>query len=498
MSSAEEDYREAEARIENARKANDIGLSFLGLTELAVIPRNIRILSKLEHLDLRRTKITNIAPLEPLSRLQALFLANTPIVQIDDIRSMPTIDWLDISDTRISDIQPLQSLPLLKALIMHGSQVRDLRPLLSVKSLWERDESMAASSFYGLSFDGTPATKSDPTLFRLAQISDNGRRATETRHYLETLPPWPSRLADNDVGSDTEAVDLDNPSSKRSKPAPVMVRSTSDGQIVLDPPDIGLEDPVRDRAEQAWTALRAYLDDLRDLRDRLHNMPNLARAFDSFERAMGTEFETLNQIDLGMQADRIRRLAVGADRYLMDQDPDELNAFTAALALYTRRFNDWDAYQNEDPPNPEEQAHLKEDRPAFKEVETGLAETGQVSEPVLEALEDVMDIGTGADATEVEQRGALDSMSNTLGEVAEQSMSVKEQLGNKTDEFFKELQSEAASKSRDWIYAIPGAARTIWFVAFMYNNRGHLEHLAARYPERFGFLLDVLRYLFPV
>ncbi len=505
MSAAAEAYAAAEALIATAKiiEWNSIHFDFDGHENLERIPPEIAELELISQVDLSGTAVSDLTPLQGMTQIQKLYLSRTAITDITPLSGLTALQILYLRDTSITDISPLADAKNMRSLYLGGAKVEDLGPLsgmselrlLDISNTKTRDLSplLALPNLAWLDFKGTPAAKSSSRFAEIAEIDDRFECARKTldRLFFIENPPNPSLKASVQPRKDT-------PQSPGGKPAPVMVRLSEAGQIIAAPPDTNLETAALDRAEEAWRALRNYLSDLADLRShRLHNMPALSRAFTSFERALGDDFAALNQIDLGMQADRIRRLAAGADQYLMDEDPEELSAFTAALSLYMRRFNAWDAYQNEDPPTAVEAGHLKEDRKPFQDIKTALAETEHVDTPVASALEDVIDAGTDPDATDLDQRGALDSMSNVLGEVAEHAMDAKETLGEKFDGFCDGLETEAGAKAREDIYNVPGSATVIWLVMFLFNNRTRLEYIAARYPERFGFLMDVLRYLFP-
>lgn len=272
-----------------------------------------------------------------------------------------------------------------------------------------------------------------------------------------------------------------------------MVRLDDTGRIVNDPPDHALEDAMLDRARQAWEALRSYLDDLEEFRTGIgQNMPVLRRSFDSLERALGAEFDALNEIDLGMQAERLRLLADDADTYLMDQNPTELKAFVAQLGLYMQRFNTWIVYQD-DLPDPYSQ-QLPEDRADFEALADGLRQTENVDERVNATLDDVTETGTAPDATPLERKGALDSHVNMLDTISERALAEREALGE--GGYATTLQDATLGALVGVTLASPAAAGSVYAVLFLYNNQQRLERLAARYPAM-SFITGVLRYLFP-
>ncbi|MDJ0629039.1 MAG: hypothetical protein QNJ44_12340 [Rhodobacter sp.] len=333
MSDADDAYAAAEAEIERVREAGGTALDLTGkeFSALNRLPDRLGKLENLERLDLRGVPVCDLAPLVGLMRLQSL----------------------DLSGTGVTDIAPLQSLNALRSLTLDGTRVADLRPLLNLDGLWETSgEGRPRDLSTGLWFRDTLAAVADAKIQELADIDDAMERAEMTRSYLQTLPPWPEPLPwelagetqhsqPSDVESDGAAIPPDDNS------APLMVQISESGRLEAALPG-DLAEAETPGAKEAWRALGIYLDELSPLQARISNaMPNLGRAMDSLRRARGSSFEDLSEIDLGMQANRVVRLASDAGTYLQDQDQAELDAFAAALRHYTLRFSGWQAYKEE-------------------------------------------------------------------------------------------------------------------------------------------------------
>lgn len=521
---AEEAYETARHRIAEAREHGSERLSLSDLTDLERLPPEIGDLPTLALLGLENTRVTDLSALRTLKGLRELVLAGAEVSDIAPLAGLSGLQTLDLDNTQVNDIAPLAGLSGLQTLWLSNTQVSGIAPLAGLErllldrlplktedlvTLVTGNPDLISLSLTGtaiadlrpllrlaklerLWFEGTPfavANAETPALALLNSVEC----AKQTRAYLETLPPWPEPLPWN--RSDSSPASGDGPPHPGNKPAPVMVRLSSTGRIIDDPPEHAFEDAMLDRAEQAWEALRAYLEDLAEFRAGLSdNVPKLRSAFDSLERALGTDFADLNEIDLGMQAERLRLLAQDADVYLMDQDPTELKAFTAQLGLYMQRFNVWIVYQD-DTPEPAIE-YVPEDRADFEALTENLTKTEQVDDAVLAKLEDVTETGTSPDASPLERKGALDSHVNMLDTISERALAEKTALDGTEGGLRKELEAASLGAFVGGTLASPAAAGSVYAIIFVYNNQERLERMASRYPS-LRFLTEVLRFLFP-
>jgi soluble cytochrome b562 len=221
MSDADEAYQAAERRIADAQERGDTRLDFSGAAfrTLDRLPPGIGTLDRLELLNLARTQVADIAPLQGLGNLL----------------------WLDLDRTRVANITPLQGLENLQALDLDGTQVADLRPIADLPRLGDRPR--------GLRFADTPAARATPELTRLSQIQATRQRTHETQADLKTLPPWPEPLP----WEKTQAAASPSPEPATVSPA----HAAPDG-----PPPYGL--PRRITAGRARQVLETHSTDLRE------------------------------------------------------------------------------------------------------------------------------------------------------------------------------------------------------------------------------------------
>jgi Leucine-rich repeat (LRR) protein len=508
-------YDEALRRIEEVRKSGGTELKLTGynalsgMPHLTALPPEISTLTHLTDLDFRFTQVSDLDPLREMTGLQKIVLHMTQVSDITPLSGMARLQSLFLSGTQVSDIIPLRGmtglrtialdqLPIndfsvifdlrdIQILSLTGTQVTDLRPLLQLPKLKD------------LYFEDTPFAAATEKLTALAQLGADNKPdecAKQTIAYLKTLPPWPEPLPweGQDQTSDREA-DGQPPGSK---PAPLMVKIRNDGTLVSEPPAKDLDDAQEKRAKDAWDALQHYLSDLQFLKEKLDNrMPNLGRAFDSFKRALGSEFKTMNAIDLGIQSDRLRRLAVGADDYLVDQDPAELEAFVAALALYMRRFNSWEQYKDDPPPSPQIIEQLREDKDALTALHKVLGDEDHVDGAVSETLSDLTDAATAESSSALDARALLDSESNVFDQLAERSIKERKAILASEPGLLDKLHDESGAAFRAKVMESYPVAGSVWAFTFLFRNQGPINRLAQRYPDHFGFMASVLKHLFP-
>jgi hypothetical protein len=530
-------YDEAVRLIEEARQSGASKLYLKGentlspLMYLTALPPKIATLTNLEELSLKDTKISNISACKKLKRLHTLDVGGTLVSDLTPLSDANELRNLTGTGSRIGDISPLRNLTGMQHLFLSRTNIKDISPLRSLKHLRTLSiEMLPVKDLSAISelteidwlivsrtlvtdlrpilklhelkqlwFDGTPFAAATDKLTELAKLAvddDEYECAKQTIAYLKTLPPWPEPLPweVKNATQDHEA----NATPPGNKPAPLMVRIKNDGTLVSEPPSRNLDDDQDKRANDAWDALQHYLNDLETLKVKVDNrMPNLGRAFDSFRRALGSEFETMNAIDLGIQADRLRRLAADADNYLMDQDPAELEAFVAALALYMRRFNSWEQYKDDPPPSPQTIEQLREDRAALTALHKDLAGEDHVADTVGATLADLTDAGTSEGSTALEARALLDSESNVFDQLAEHSIEARKTIASSKPELLDKLHEESGQVLRAKVMDNGALAVSVWTFTFLLRNKGPINRLAQRYPEQFGFMAAVLQHLFP-
>lgn len=479
------------------------------LSPLAGLPELVRL--RLDH-----TNVSDFSSLLELQKLSAIYLSNTQVIKLPPLAKLDHLRHIDLSYTLISDItalaavkslstfrivntplrdiSALRELEVLKGCNIEGTDCADLRPLIrSLENLvaLERSGKKFTLSNSRFVFSNTPAARRDPKLSAIGKIEDQAEQTQELLAHLKTLPPWPEPLPQT-LG---EQLTGDRPTHPGNVLAPLMVQIDESGRLIEDTPTSSLDDAQKDRAQQAWTAIHAYLKDLDLLRTKIDNaMPNLGRALRLLEAALGENFDSMNEIALGMQAGRVHTLSADAKDYLLDQDPAELEAFVANLSLYLRRFNTWEAYKEDALTSPDTLVKLREDKEDFDGLRLALSEQGKIAESIDAKLSNLIEHANAPTATLLDAKALIDSQSNILDQVAEKGLAERDAL---TTDQWDELHEQATSKLKDKaLDSWPGAVG-IWAATYLFRYQGPINRLAARYPERFGFMIDVLRYLFP-
>ena len=95
--------------------------------------------SKMRHLDLGGTKISDLTPISGLINLEYLGLVRTEIKNIDLLASLTNLKELNLGGTQISDIKALANLTKLEKLHLHGSKVTDISPIAKLTNLQKLD-----------------------------------------------------------------------------------------------------------------------------------------------------------------------------------------------------------------------------------------------------------------------------------------------------------------------------------------------------------------------
>lgn len=248
-------------------------------------------------------------------------------------------------------------------------------------------------------------------------------------------------------------------------------------------------------AHQGWDALRDYLADLADQRDRIGNaMPRLSKALGRFETAMGADFDAMNPIAAGTHGYRIIRLSQRAPEILMDEDADDIIEFAAALALFLERFEEWRSYRDAaltSPPSPES-------------IEATLTETREITSDLLD--DDAFDPAIAAELTDqadsleedkedsIVATGLIASLSNWAGTVLTKAMPVlkwiRQEAGEITSDTWSGLKKVIVNAAVTGITTL-GIAATSYLLGITTS----LRNLATASPEKLDWLLKILNAL---
>ena len=110
----------------------EVLLKEAGTTECDVANRK---LSTFTELNLGRTEISDIKPLQSLTKLTELNLIENNIGDIKPLASLTQLTFLDLQSNNISDIKPLASLTKLTVLLLNNHKISDIKPLASLTNL---------------------------------------------------------------------------------------------------------------------------------------------------------------------------------------------------------------------------------------------------------------------------------------------------------------------------------------------------------------------------
>jgi len=166
---AEEAFREAEARISAWKPGQPLDLAIEGLeripssigqlselnvltltqwdNDLKKIVGGLRIsdlgqlsgLASLRSLDCSDTKVSNLRPLFGLTALCNLYCSRTKVSDLEPLSGLTSLQSLNCAGTKVSDLEPLSGLTSLQSLDCAGTKVSDLEPLSGLTSLQSLD-----------------------------------------------------------------------------------------------------------------------------------------------------------------------------------------------------------------------------------------------------------------------------------------------------------------------------------------------------------------------
>ena len=184
-------------------------------------------------------------------------------------------------------------------------------------------------------------------------------------------------------------------------------------------PGMALEGVALSHARQGWAALRDFLDDMGDLRDRIGNsLPQGARALRRFDAAMGQEFEALNQIAAGMHGGRILALVDAAQEVLSEADAAEFAQFAAEIAVFRERFEEWRAYRDSAMGSDVDPEAVQTALPQIAEVAEELRDRPEIDDQVTEILDDEIEAAQDAPLDPDAAYGLIASVNNLLVGIA--------------------------------------------------------------------------------
>ncbi len=200
----DEAYREAERRIEKARRegATTIDLSKMKLTE---VPEEIASLTCLTELDLSHNQLRSIPEeIANLTQLTGIILANNELISIPQgIASLPYLTWLQLDNNRLACIpKEIMSIFQLTELCLGSNQLtripEEIASLteLKVLSLYDNQltripkEVMLLSRLTELDLSGNHLTRMPKAITRLIQLT----RLDLSENQLTSIPETISSL----------------------------------------------------------------------------------------------------------------------------------------------------------------------------------------------------------------------------------------------------------------------------------------------------------------
>ncbi len=159
-----------------------------------VVANSLAGVGRLRRLELQRTGLENLEPLQQLERLEVLLVFDTAVSDVTPLAHLTMLRELDLRSTRVADAAPLSHMHRLKSLALDETEVKDIRPLLGLRCLESLSLSATAvASVRGMSrlrqlrhlaLDDTQVTNLWP-LARVAQL----RELSLTRTKVVDLRP---------------------------------------------------------------------------------------------------------------------------------------------------------------------------------------------------------------------------------------------------------------------------------------------------------------------
>ncbi|UWQ99767.1 hypothetical protein K3729_02915 [Rhodobacteraceae bacterium S2214] len=385
-------------------------------TQIADIS-DITGMSGIMTLDLDQTAISDLAPLAGMKNVTTVYLNETQVTDLSPIAGMTWIETLHFADTQIKDISPIVGMIGMTWLDISGSQVVDLRPLRSLKRLIEAPE------LDGLTLRECKACDLDSRIAEIAEIKDNSERARTLFDYLED---W---VLPGETSSNTES------KLPERKPAPleVLVSET----LVTRANSKGLpRNDANELAKLGWEALKEYRTDFAADFNPSNYAP-LPRRLEAFDRAMGYEYDPKNVIRIGVQAQRLVRLAENTEfvQNLPTGAADDMRDFAAALLVYVERFPDWVTYNAE--PAPTSTVSQDANTAAFVQVADVLETTDGVDKDVADEYRAEVDQVQLPDSGEVEVKAVSSSTRELSLGLAEHTEEQQRQIRKRNNELAK-------------------------------------------------------------
>ncbi len=478
-----------------AALAGIAGLTRLSLANTAITDAGAAALAGiagLEMLSLDNTAITDAgaAALVSSAGLKTLYLNDTAITDAGAaaLAGSAGLRELWLNNTAITDAgaAALAGSAGLTGLSLDDTAIRDLRPF--------RDHPGLATGELDLWFSDTPATRLDPEIARIAAL-DSGR--SKTLHaYLTSLDDdsYTTFLARRAI-----EIGLEKVPDRRPSPLPVTV--DADGTLRTDftPPEAR-----QDRlAREGWGAMRDSAEDFRDS-FQIGNFRALSTAVTRLLTALGDRYEDMQTVRVGAAARRVA--AQAADESVLADLPEgaapDLIALAAQAETFMQRFPDWIGYLEDQAKAPPSAARVAEAQEAFAELAGAVRQSDHVEDDVKEGFDEQFEDARESPEDETAARSLLASTREVLRAVAEYAVKGLTALGGGAIAAGK-LAVKGTVKGLTALGegTIFLAKETVPTVAMgvagdiLFNHSSLLLKLAHDFPEAFGWITNVLRFI---
>ena len=262
-----------------------------------------------------------------------------------------------------------------------------------------------------------------------------------------------------------------------------------DGILRPARPGDALEIDASRLAEQGWAALREFLEDLADQRERIANsMPQLGKALARLETALGQDYAATNPVAIGTHGQRVIRQSEHAPEMLMEADAADIQEFAAALALFLERFPDWRSYRDEAAASQISEQDAIDAIPDVEEITRSLEELPEIDPAIsseLEALtQDVLD----EPADRVVRAGLVSSVGNLLAALASRALVVLKACKREAGEITTETWSQSKKLFSKTMGTTIGVAAAGLFIGGFATLTGFAVRFSAQLPWLENFL----------
>ena len=261
------------------------------------------------------------------------------------------------------------------------------------------------------------------------------------------------------------------------KPASAQFEWQDDGKlhVLPAPPPEARSAAQEERLRQAWAAQEEHLSALEQVL-RTGNFRALDPVLASYRKALGTGYEDLNVIALGVHGARVESFASRADNLLMEAPASELVSFAGSHGMFVRQFDVWHDWQadSEGAPKTEEVVAIAQ---TARQI---AAESGFVDADALEEAAQSVELVTVDDDAKAEIQPANAALRNA-----------RRVVGNALSKFLGPILERVKKGSLDGLEE--GCKRFVSSAIY----RGLGVGLPIFAAHHFGWISSVIRYIEP-